>query len=250
MQVKAGKNNTGSRHRISFRAWISSLKEIRNRPWFKYIKASLCVLSFIILYIYILPLVPDNTAGLFVSGQKTDTLPADDPKIKKLTRSTESSVRNLTRKFAGLSYNSAYIVINTTANKFYLFRNQKLMRQGTCSTGSYILLESGEEQKWIFKTPKGQFRIQGKTTSPVWIKPDWAFVEEGLPIPPPNHETRYEHGVLGDYALSLGHGYLIHGTLYQRFLGLPVTHGCIRLNDEDLDAVYHTLSIGSRVFIY
>ena len=124
------------------------------------------------------------------------------------------------------------------------------MRQGTCSTGSYILLESGEEQKWIFKTPKGQFRIQGKTTSPVWKKPDWAFVEEGLPVPSPNHHTRYERGVLGDYALSLGHGYLIHGTLYQRFLGLPVTHGCVRLNDEDLEAVYHNLGVGSRVFIY
>jgi L,D-transpeptidase YbiS len=112
------------------------------------------------------------------------------------------------------------------------------------------LLESGEEQKWMFKTPKGQFRIQGKTTSPVWKKPDWAFVEEGLPIPPPNHHTRYERGVMGDYALSLGHGYLIHGTLYQRFLGLPVTHGCVRLDDEDLEAVYHSLSVGSRVFIY
>ena len=236
--------------KISRWAGRFSLKELKTRRYFKYIRAVLLVISFIILYVYIFQMIPDYTARLFVPGQRADTLSADDQNIRRQIKTTENSIRNLTRKFAGLSSNSTYIVINTTANEFYLFRNQKIIRQGTCSTGSYILLESGDEQKWIFKTPKGQFRIQGKTTSPVWIKPDWAFVEEGLPVPPPNHESRYEHGVLGDYALSLGHGYLIHGTLYQRFLGLPVTHGCVRLNDEDLNAVYHSLSIGSRVFIY
>jgi lipoprotein-anchoring transpeptidase ErfK/SrfK len=239
-----------SYHKISRWNRRFSIKELKSRKYFTYIKISLLVVSFIILYVYIFQMIPDYTANLFVPKQKADTLSAEDQNIRRLTKTTENSIRNLTRRFAGLSSNSTYIVINTTANEFYLYRNQKIIRQGTCSTGSYILLESGEEQKWIFKTPKGQFRIQGKTTSPVWIKPDWAFVEEGLPVPPPNHESRYEHGVLGDYALSLGHGYLIHGTLYQRFLGLPVTHGCIRLNDEDLDAVYHSLSIGSRVFIY
>jgi L,D-transpeptidase YbiS len=69
-------------------------------------------------------------------------------------------------------------------------------------------------------------------------------------VPLPNHYSRYEYGVLGEYALGLGEGYLIHGTLYQRFLGLPVTHGCIRLNDDDLEFVYKSLEIGSKVFIY
>jgi len=119
-----------------------------------------------------------------------------------------------------------------------------------CSTGSYTLLKGRENQQWIFKTPKGMFRIQGKKENPVWKKPDWAFVEEGLPVPSENNPSRFEYGVLGDYALALGDGYLIHGTLYKRFLGLPVTHGCIRLNDEDLYAVYCTLEPGSKVFIF
>jgi L,D-transpeptidase YbiS len=103
---------------------------------------------------------------------------------------------------------------------------------------------------WIFKTPRGEFRIRGKTTFPVWKKPDWAFIEEGLPVPSPDHPSRYEYGSLGDYALSLGYGYLVHGTLYQRFLGMPVTHGCIRLGDTDLKAVYNNLEIGSKVYIF
>lgn len=225
-------------------------EEFRNSKSFKFLTTGLWILMFIILFVYIFPVIPEYTTGVFHSGHRTDSLPQAGQNTAKLIKNTENSIKRLQKRFNGLSSRSTYLVVNTTGNEFYLYRNQKVIRQGVCSTGSYILLESGEEQKWIFKTPKGQFRIQGKITSPVWRKPDWAFVEEGLPIPPQDHESRYEHGVLGDYALSLGHGYLIHGTLYQRFLGLPVTHGCIRLNDEDLETVYHSLSIGSKVYIY
>jgi L,D-transpeptidase YbiS len=38
--------------------------------------------------------------------------------------------------------------------------------------------------------------------------------------------------------------------LYQRLLGMPVTHGCVRLADEDLKAVFNTLSIGQKVYIF
>jgi L,D-transpeptidase YbiS len=124
------------------------------------------------------------------------------------------------------------------------------LKKDICSTGSYIKLKHGDNKKWIFKTPKGEFKILNKTVDPVWKKPDWAFVEEGLKVPSANHPSRFEYGVLGDYSLSIGDGYLIHGTLYQRFLGLPVTHGCIRLNDENLELVYKSLPIGSKVYIF
>ncbi len=162
----------------------------------------------------------------------------------------EKNIKKFQQKLIGKTPVSAYFVVNTSANHFYLYKNRRLIRDGLCSTGSYILLQGMNEQKWIFKTPRGEFRIRGKTTSPVWIKPDWAFIEEGLPVPAANDDSRYEYGVLGDYALSLGYGYMIHGTLYKRFLGMPVTHGCIRLNDDDLKAVYSNLDIGSKVFIF
>lgn len=165
---------------------------------------------------------------------------------EKLTKEIHSLDSRLDRKIPS----SYFIVINSSSNIFTLYKGKTLVKQDKCSTGSYILLKNGDAQQWLFKTPRGEFRIQGKITSPVWRKPDWAFVEEGLPVPPANHPSRYERGVLGDYAMSLGDGYLIHGTLYQRFLGLPVTHGCIRLNDENLELVYNSLQTGSKVFIF
>ena len=55
---------------------------------------------------------------------------------------------------------------------------------------------------------------------------------------------------MGDYALDLVDGYMIHGTIYKRLMGMPVTHGCVRLGDEDLEIVFNTLNIGSKVYIF
>jgi lipoprotein-anchoring transpeptidase ErfK/SrfK len=174
----------------------------------------------------------------------------NDPLYRKQISQLNRDIQRLSRKYNSYTSGQSYIVINTTDNRFFLYRNKKLIREGFCSSGSYTMLQTEGDRKWIFKTPKGKYRIQGKTTNPVWRRPDWAFVEEGLPIPSKDHHTRYEYGVLGDYALSIGDGYLIHGTLYKRFLGMPVTHGCVRLADDDLEAIFNTLSIGSKVYIF
>ena len=169
---------------------------------------------------------------------------------KKQLALLQKDVQKLSKKYNSYTSGLSYVIINTTDNRFFLYQSKKLIREGFCSSGSYTMLKTQGEKKWIFKTPKGKYWIQGKITSPVWRRPDWAFVEEGLPIPSKDDPSRWEYGVLGDYALSIGDGYLIHGTLYKRFLGMPVTHGCVRLNDEDLKAIYNTLSIGSKVYIF
>ena len=174
----------------------------------------------------------------------------DSVQLSNLLVKTQQRINELNRKIDNLSPAQPYLIVNTTTNTFVLRTRSRVIKEGLCSTGSYTMLDAGEDQRWIFKTPKGMFRIQGKLTNPLWIKPDWAFIEEGLPVPPKNHPDRYQYGTLGDYALSLGQGYLIHGTLYQRFLGLPVTHGCIRLGDEDLELVYNKLEEGSKVYIF
>jgi hypothetical protein len=173
-----------------------------------------------------------------------------EEKLDKYRTGLEKDIRSAKYKLQGFTPRQPYLIVNTANNTFQLMRKGKVMREGICSTGSYTILTVGEDQKYVFETPRGMLRVQGKEESPVWVKPDWAFIEEGLPVPPSGHSSRYERGVLGDYKLMLGRGYLIHGTLYKRFLGMAVTHGCIRLGDDDLEAVYKNLQLGSSVFIY
>lgn len=103
---------------------------------------------------------------------------------------------------------------------------------------------------WYFETPMGSFTVLGKERNPVWIRPDWSYVEENMPIPPEGDPDRFVHDVLGKYALLLGNGYKIHGTKWTKLLGTHFTHGCISLGDDDLDMIYKSVKIGTKVYIY
>jgi lipoprotein-anchoring transpeptidase ErfK/SrfK len=218
----------------------------------KIILVTAIVLIVFFIFSYFLYIVPSlQEIGTRQQELTNNNELKNGPEYKKQINTLSKDVQRLSRKFTAYTPGQSYLVINTTDNRFLLYRNKKLVRDGYCSSGSYTRLSTAEGTRhWIFKTPKGEFWIQQKITKPLWIRPDWSFVEEGLPIPAPNDESRFEYGVLGDYAMSLGDGYLIHGTLYKRFLGMPVTHGCVRLNDDDLEAIYNTLNIGSKVFIF
>lgn len=209
-------------------------------------------LFLVISYFFVVSGVPAIRENFVMTAPvpTNDTLLTSEKEYGKYIATLKRQLTTIERKFNSFTTGQNYLVVNTTDNRFYLYRNRTLVREGFCSSGSYINLKTHDEREWIFRTPKGRFRIQGKTTYPVWRKPDWAFIEEGLPVPPPDHHTRYEYGSLGDYALSLGDGYLIHGTIYKRSLGMPVTHGCIRMNDEDLKFVFNSLNVGSKVYIY
>ncbi|HZM14217.1 MAG TPA: L,D-transpeptidase [Bacteroidales bacterium] len=235
-------------HRRTLRDYIDSHKGAR--VTLICVGIALLLVILISFPLYIAPAI-QHSWGKNRAECKADSALLADKAIKKQIAVINTEITRLERKLASFIPTQTYIVINTTDNRFSLYRNRKLIREGFVSSGSYTLLKTEDgEKEWIFRTPRGRFTIQGKTTHPVWRKPDWAFVEEGLPIPGPAHPSRFEYGVLGDYALSLGDGYLIHGTLYQRLLGMPVTHGCIRLNDDDLEAVFNALSVGSKVYIY
>jgi L,D-transpeptidase YbiS len=175
----------------------------------------------------------------------------DLKQLQTEARRLEKRVTSLRKKYEMITPRLPYLIVDTSENRIHVMKGIAQLHEGVCSTGSYVLLKaSAQQRQWMFVTPRGMFQIRGKRVNPVWAKPDWAFIEEGLPVPPPGSPERFEAGVLGEYALELGDGYLIHGTLYKRMLGMPVTHGCVRLGDEDLRVVYKNLQIGSKVFIY
>jgi lipoprotein-anchoring transpeptidase ErfK/SrfK len=159
-------------------------------------------------------------------------------------------IERLERRIAAQAPAGVHVVVDTLGNRLVLKKGDRVLREAVCSTGTGGVLEDpATGRRWVFDTPRGAHQVLAKKKDPVWNKPDWAFVEEGLPIPKDPRE-RLDAYSLGDYSLSLGDGYLIHGTLYQRLLGRSVTHGCVRLGDADLEAVYQTTPVGAWVFIY
>lgn len=169
--------------------------------------------------------------------------------LEKQVAQEEGRSKKLLAKVSRFSPTGVYIVVDTGANKLYLMDGMKIVRTASCSTGSGSrLVDIAGKRVWVFNTPRGEFEVQRKIVKPVWTKPDWAFIEDGEPIPT-KFADRIDPDVLGKYALALPDGYLIHGSIYKRTIGMSVTHGCIRLGDEDLEAVYNAAQIGTKVYI-
>jgi len=205
------------------------------------------IVLFSTMILFAIPAIQESTIVLpSVSKTKIAEVKAEVQK-----ESLEKDVTKLQSKLEKYTPNNAYLIVNTSDNHFYLYKGKKLLRDGVCSTGKNERLVSADNSKeYIFHTPQGVRKVLRKQPNPVWAKPNWAFVEEGVPIPPPGDPSRFESGTLGAYKLEIGDGYMIHGTIYKRFMGQNVTHGCVRLLDEDLEAVYKTMEIGSKVYIY
>ena len=193
------------------------------------------------------PPAPEPQASLVIPNDAD--LPAALRKLEKDLAGAESRGKSTKAKLAAFQPKGTYIVVDTGKNRLYLMNGPRVVREAVVSTGSgFRLVDVAGKRVWVFNTPRGEFAVQRKIVNPVWTKPDWAFIEDGEPLPK-SFSDRLDPDVLGDYALAIGDGYLIHGSLYKRTLGMSVTHGCIRVGDDDLAAVFRACPIGTKVYI-
>jgi hypothetical protein len=141
------------------------------------------------------------------------------------------------------------ITIDVSTNTAYLFRDGELVTKTAAATGTGRVLKHGSKL-WAFHTPRGHLRVLRKLTDPVWRKPDWAYVEAGERVPPPDSPKRYVKNHLGKYALDLGDGIMIHGTDDIDSIGRRASHGCVRLPGEALEQIYKAARVGTDVYIF
>ncbi len=69
-------------------------------------------------------------------------------------------------------------------------------------------------------------------------------------IPPAGTKSRIIQGELGHFRLDMGDGYMLHGTPFQKSIGAAVTHGCVRMHDEDIEWLYENVPVGTKVYLY
>ena len=141
------------------------------------------------------------------------------------------------------------ITVDVSTNTLYLFRDGQLIQKSPAATGSGKTLENGDDV-WEFHTPRGHMKVLNKIKDPVWRKPDWAFLEAGERVPPPDSPKRLVKGHLGKYALDLGEGILIHGTDDADSIGKYVSHGCIRLPAGMLAMLWKNVKVGTDVYVF
>lgn len=187
-----------------------------------------------------------------LAAAATPALPAlpDSLRSPDALRDLATQRKSLAKTLAQRVPKVNYVVIDRANNRLWLKQGDEILLDANCSVGSgTVLRDLDRGRDWTFDTPRGTFKVLNRIKNPIWRKPDWAFVEEGKPVPK-KADDRLEYGVLGEYALYFGDGYMIHGTLYQRLLGRSVTHGCIRLGREDLRTLWAKTDVGMPIYIY
>ena len=107
--------------------------------------------------------------------------------------------------------------------------------------------------KMDWHTPLGKTRIVSKKERPTWSPPESVRKEHlanGDPLPaivPAGPDNP-----LGLYAMRLDikpGAYLIHGTNNPIAVGMAVTHGCIRMYPEDIEALFPLVPVNTPVYL-
>ena len=94
----------------------------------------------------------------------------------------------------------------------------------------------------------GMAQIAEKFLKPAWSPPaDIAVANPNIPLRIPGGSPR---NPMGAAAMGLTRGnYGIHGTNEPGSIGHFVSHGCIRMYNEDILDLYQRVSIGTEVFV-
>ncbi len=131
------------------------------------------------------------------------------------------------------------IVINSAEMRLYYYPK---------GTNTVIVLPIGIGQlgkdtpiNWVTK-------VERKRANPTWTptaKMHAEYAAAGEPLPPV--VPAGPDNPMGLYALYIGRLYAIHGTNANFGIGLRVSHGCVRLRNEDIKFLFENVPVGTRV---
>jgi hypothetical protein len=118
----------------------------------------------------------------------------------------------------------------------------------TISRGQVIRLRDGT--RLMIEGDEVGIIAPGEKTFVPLVLDDHIVFDNTLFVPPLDTKQRQVEGELGHYRLILGDGFLLHGTPYASSIGASVTHGCVRLADDDIEWLYDKVPVGTKVYVY
>ncbi|CAD5978580.1 Putative L,D-transpeptidase YqjB [Planktothrix tepida] len=123
------------------------------------------------------------------------------------------------------------LVIKLNQRRVYVYRNQKLQTSYPIAVG---------REGW--ETPVGQYQVIQMITSPTWEHP---LTGEIIPPGPDNPLGQRWIGFWTDGKNYIG----FHGTPNTETVGQAASHGCIRMFNQDVLALFEMVKIGTPVIV-
>jgi len=134
------------------------------------------------------------------------------------------------------------IVVNIPDRTLYYFQQGKLVRSLPVALGT-----ATNNEKYLWQTPTGKFKITGKQEDPTWHVPPsiQAEMEEGgkevIKSIPPGPDNP-----LGKYAIKTSiPGILIHSTTKPWSIYSFASHGCIRVYPAQMEEFFKVVKVNT-----
>lgn len=165
----------------------------------------------------------------YVDGRYlTSTKPVQEQTTTE-SASTQTATQSSTSQ-TGSSTVANLIIINSRNNTLRYYINGSLARSYSCATG-----------KSSTATPTGRFSVYNKIVNRPYYK-------SGIAGGAPNNPLGKRWLGLDCYGTK-GTTYAIHGTNDESSIGKNVSHGCIRMHNADVEALYDIVPVGTTVLI-
>jgi lipoprotein-anchoring transpeptidase ErfK/SrfK len=126
---------------------------------------------------------------------------------------------------------SSRIVVDLSEARVYSYWGKQLMATYPVAVG---------QPGW--QTPTGTFRVLNKQLNPIWKQP---ITGELFPSGANNPLGDRWIGFWADERHQIG----FHGTNKEDLVGKAVSHGCLRMRNADIRALYNQVSIGTPVVV-
>ncbi|MCA1992743.1 MAG: L,D-transpeptidase [Coleofasciculus sp. S288] len=124
-----------------------------------------------------------------------------------------------------------HLVIKLSDRRVYVYQGDQLQTSYPIAVG---------KQGW--ETPTGTFQVRQMIRNPSWQHP---WTDEVVPPGPGNPLGSRWISFWTDGRNEIG----FHGTPNEELIGQAVSHGCIRMRNQDVQALFEKVSVGTPVTV-
>ncbi len=123
------------------------------------------------------------------------------------------------------------LVVKLSDRHVYLYKDDSVIDKYPLAVG---------QEGW--ETPTGTYKILDKEQNPSWVHPITGIE---TPPGPDNPLGKAWIGFWTDGKTEIG----FHGTNQEELIGQAVSHGCLRMRNEDIENVFAQVDVGTPVIV-
>ncbi|MDY7005701.1 MAG: L,D-transpeptidase [Cyanobacteriota bacterium] len=166
-----------------------------------------------------------------VKNQEASTNATDLIETQSPIKSKSPITKKILKELYIQQNENIYLVIKLSDRRVYIYEDEQLKTSYPIAIG---------REGW--ETPAGKYKVMQKIPNPSWKHP---FTGEIIPPGPENPLGERWIGFWTDGTNYIG----FHGTPNEETVGQAVSHGCVRMLNQDVLALFEKVAIGTTVIV-